>query len=136
MKKFLLITAFGFLFFSCAKKETSSIPDLSNVTAELSAAPSNNPVAETTKKEGDKNLPGYALITGSDCLSCHKDNEKLVGPSYAEVAAKYSEKDLELLADKIVNGGSGNWGQVPMAPHPNISKEDAKKMVEYILSLK
>ena len=136
MKKFLLITAFGFLFFSCAKKETSSIPDLSNVTAEPSAAPSNNAVAETTKKEGNKNLPGYALITGSDCLSCHKDNEKLVGPSYAEVAAKYSQKDLELLADKIVNGGSGNWGQVPMAPHPNISKEDAKKMVEYILSLK
>lgn len=127
MKKFLMIPSFGFFLFSCSKKETSSIPDLSNFTAEPSAAPSNNSVDETTKKEGNKNLPGYALITGSDCLSCHKDTEKLVGPSYAEVAAKYSEKDLEVLADRIVKGGSGNWGQVPMAPHPNISKEDAKK---------
>jgi cytochrome c len=50
----------------------------------------------------------------------------MIGPSYQEIAAKYSEKDIELLASKIIEGGSGVWGGVPMAAHPQVSKEDAK----------
>ena len=37
---------------------------------------------------------------------------------------------------KVMKGGSGNWGTVPMAGHPNISKADAELMVKYVLSLK
>jgi cytochrome c len=63
-------------------------------------------------------------------------NERMIGPSYQEIAGKYSDKDVELLASKIIEGGSGVWGGVPMSAHPQVSKEDATKMVKYILSQK
>ena len=80
---------------------------------------------------------GKELIAQSDCLTCHKEQEKLIGPSYAEVAAKYEETEanITLLAGKIISGGQGVWGQVPMTPHPNVSEEQAEDMVKYILSL-
>jgi cytochrome c len=80
---------------------------------------------------------GKKLITGSDCLACHKVNEKSIGPSYVEVAKKY-KADAEAvgkLSDKIINGGSGVWGETAMAGHPSLSKEDAEEMVKYILSV-
>jgi cytochrome c len=81
---------------------------------------------------------GLALIGQSDCLGCHKVSERLVGPSYQEVAERYAGQPgiEDSLASKIIHGGSGNWGQVPMTPHPNISKEDAVSMAKYILLLK
>jgi cytochrome c len=79
---------------------------------------------------------GADLINSNDCLACHKFDEKLVGPSYKEIAAKYTTKDTETLVNTIINGGSGNWGEIPMAAHSNLSKEDATAMVNYILSLK
>jgi cytochrome c len=81
---------------------------------------------------------GKALFTKSDCLTCHKMDVKLVGPAYYDVAKKYPAIDAnyEMLANKVIAGGSGVWGQVAMAPHPNLAHADAKKIVEYILSLK
>lgn len=81
---------------------------------------------------------GLALIGKSDCFSCHKVSEKIVGPAYQEVADRYAGKPgiEDSLAGKIINGGAGNWGEVPMTPHPNLSKEDAVAMVKYILLLK
>jgi cytochrome c len=81
---------------------------------------------------------GKQLIEKSDCLGCHNETTKVVGPSYVDVAEKYpmSELNVDELADKIIRGGAGVWGDVPMTPHPNLSKEDAKEMVNYILSLK
>jgi cytochrome c len=81
---------------------------------------------------------GATLIATSDCIGCHKETEKLVGPSYVSVAEKYPDTDenIEYLVDKITKGGSGVWGEVPMAGHPNLSKEDATEMAKYILSLK
>lgn len=81
---------------------------------------------------------GAKLISLSDCLACHKEEEKLVGPAYLEVAKKYemNDKNVAYLAGKIIKGGSGVWGQVPMTPHPDISEEDAKAMASYILSLR
>jgi cytochrome c len=79
------------------------------------------------------------LIAKSDCLTCHKVDEKLTGPSYREVANKYASQApgiIPTLAEKIVKGGSGNWGEVPMLPHPTVSQADAEKMVKYILLLK
>jgi cytochrome c len=81
---------------------------------------------------------GAALIAGSDCRTCHKDDAKLIGPAYQDVAKKYpnDEATVKTLADKVKNGGSGNWGQIPMAGHPQLSLEDAEAMVRYILSMK
>jgi len=81
---------------------------------------------------------GEQLIASSDCLTCHKVESKIVGPSYIEVANKYEESDqnIEMLAGKIIDGGSGSWGEIPMAPHPALSVDDAKEMVKYLLSLK
>jgi cytochrome c len=63
---------------------------------------------------------------------------KIIGPSYADVAAKYenTEENVTMLAGKIIAGGAGVWGEVMMSPHPSLSEEDAKDMVRYILLLK
>lgn len=81
---------------------------------------------------------GAELIAQKDCKTCHKPDMKVVGPSYKEIAQKYeaSEANEDMLADKIIKGGSGNWGEVAMLPHADVPKEDAKEMVKYILSLK
>ncbi len=80
---------------------------------------------------------GKALVMQSDCMACHKIDTKLVGPAYNNVAKKYpaTAANYEELADKIIKGGSGVWGPIPMAPHASLSADDAKKMVRYILSL-
>ncbi|WP_426667729.1 c-type cytochrome [Mucilaginibacter sp. McL0603] len=80
---------------------------------------------------------GKALIAKSDCLACHKLEDKLVGPAYIAIATKYpqDQNTVNLLTQKIVNGGNGVWGTVPMAPHPAITPEDASKMIKYILTL-
>lgn len=79
---------------------------------------------------------GLTLIEGSDCLSCHKADIKMIGPSYQEIAAKYSETDIDYLSKKIIEGGKGVWGEIPMPPHSGMSEETAQKMVKYILSQK
>jgi len=81
---------------------------------------------------------GAALIEQKDCKTCHRVDVKLVGPAYKDVAQKYEATDanIEMLADKVISGGSGHWGEVAMTPHPDVSKEDAKEMVKYVLSLK
>jgi cytochrome c len=78
------------------------------------------------------------LIGGSDCLTCHQINEASTGPAYKAVAAKYPLNDavVDSLSEKIIKGGAGNWGTVPMIAHPTLAPEDAKVMVRYILSLK
>jgi cytochrome c len=81
---------------------------------------------------------GKQLLSKNDCLTCHKLDIKVVGPAYIDVAKKYpaSEANYDLLSKKVIAGGSGVWGTAPMAPHPALAPADAKKMIEYILSLK
>lgn len=93
----------------------------------------------TDKAAGTPAAPGAQLIAKSDCSTCHKEQDKVVGPAFADVAAKYKsggDAIVDTLASKIINGGSGNWGTTPMAGHPSLSKDDAKTMVKYILSIK
>lgn len=95
-------------------------------------------VAKSQSKDQGKDVAaGKLLISKSDCFACHKPDGKLVGPSYAEIGKKYPATDanVALLAGKVLKGGSGVWGQIPMAAHPNVTLVDAKKMVKYILSL-
>ncbi len=82
-------------------------------------------------------LPGKSLMEKSDCKSCHLLNERSAGPSYKEVIAKYKDDKnaVNKLAAKVIKGGSGVWGTTEMAAHPQISVDDAKKIVEYIFSL-
>lgn len=80
---------------------------------------------------------GKVLISKFDCLGCHKTDDKLVGPAYSAIAAKYpqDQNSVNTLSQKVISGGSGVWGPVPMAPHPAITLADANKMVKYILTL-
>lgn len=94
------------------------------------------PAVEVVDSSAVGKHEGLVLIEGADCLTCHKVEERIIGPSYQEVADKYSAADIDMLASKIIDGGQGNWGEVPMAPHAGMSRENAKKMVEYILTLK
>lgn len=81
---------------------------------------------------------GMTLLAKSDCLTCHKIGEKVIGPSYKDVAKKYtaSASNIKMLAGKIIKGGSGVWGPIPMTAHATLSQADAELMVKYILSLK
>lgn len=81
---------------------------------------------------------GLQLIAESDCLQCHKVSEPSIGPAYEVIAEKYkgNTQVIDTLAERIINGSEGIWGSVPMISHPNLSKEDARSMVNYVLSLK
>lgn len=127
MKKYLVICGL-IAVISCSKKESNPNMD-SNVMLE-------EPVAKVVDSAAAGKNEGLALIEGGDCLTCHKVDTRVVGPSYQEVADKYTEADIEMLATKIIEGGKGNWGEIPMTPHAGMSKDNAKKMVEYILTLK
>lgn len=79
-----------------------------------------------------------ALAKANNCLACHATDKKVVGPSYKDVAKKYAgdAKAADALAAKIIKGGSGVWGAVPMPANPKVSEADAKKLATWILSLK
>jgi len=81
---------------------------------------------------------GEVLIGYSDCHNCHKKYERSAGPAFEDIAKRYpvNKGYIELLAQKVILGGSGSWGYPKMDPHPKLPLEDAKMMVSYILSLK
>jgi len=127
-KAFLFIASVVFLT-ACSDSSTSKSTnnsDSSAATKENTEAPKDPEVQK-----------GLQLVAKSGCFGCHKIDDKLTGPSYKEVAARYpnNEAVVDSLSDKVMKGGSGNWGQIPMTPNP-VTKEDAKAMVTYILSLK
>jgi cytochrome c len=133
MKKLIFTMVVSAVLVACGggeKTETTESKPISNATQEESAPKEEAPVV--AKKDGK------ALIEASDCRTCHKDDQKLIGPAYKDVAKKYESNstNISMLADKIMKGGQGVWGEIPMAAHPNISKEDAEAMVEYILTIK
>ena len=81
--------------------------------------------------------PGAILLAKSDCYTCHKPDQKLIGPSFAQIAQRYKTPSAAgRLADKVIKGGAGVWGQVPMTAHPQLSKKEATEMVRYILTQK
>lgn len=77
-----------------------------------------------------------ALAKSKNCLSCHAMDKKVVGPSYKDVAKKYTANDEAMLAEKVIKGGKGVWGPVPMPPNPSVKPEEATKLVKWILSQK
>ncbi len=81
---------------------------------------------------------GLELYAKNDCGTCHAINDQLQGPSYVDVAKKYNsdEKMVPELAKRIIKGGKGVWGDVPMTAHSALSQEDAEALVRYIYLLK
>ena len=79
-----------------------------------------------------------ALATSKGCMACHQVAAKVVGPAYKDVAAKYTTKDSAKLVKKVMDGGAGVWGQVPMPANKTtgLTEADAKKLVGWILTLK
>ena len=82
-------------------------------------------------------LAGIELAQKKNCLSCHTLDQKLVGPAYRDVAAKYAGRDdaLVLLSAKVQKGGTGVWGTAVMPPNP-VTPDEARELVSWILSLK
>lgn len=106
------------------KTSTTTEQKAEGATDELS----NNPIYQKA----------ITIIANSDCRTCHLVDEKNQGPAWREVANKYAGQDtaVRYLADKIIAGGGGVWGTVPMAPHPTMSREDAETLAQYVLLLK
>lgn len=79
------------------------------------------------------------LIGSKGCSpTCHAIDKKVIGPAYIDVSKKYdaTPEMIDSLAHKVINGGKGVWGEVPMTPNTSVTLEEAKEMVTYILSLK
>jgi cytochrome c len=133
MKKSFIIFGLALAISACGNNKTSnsSGTDSTGTTTATTSASQNTSVAV-------KDTLGEALIQKNDCLSCHKLDLKIIGPAYNDVANKYAASPavIDTLANKIIKGGSGNWGNIAMSPHPNLSLTDAREMVKYILSLK
>ena len=124
------------LAFSCGGGGKSA-EGTSEATASADAAPVEVSL-EDKYKDDPIYIKGLEKVKGSDCTGCHQVDRKLIGPAYADVAAKYenTEANVTMLAQKVIAGGVGVWGEIPMAAHPNLTEEDATDMVRYILLLK
>ena len=81
-------------------------------------------------------MADMALATAKNCMACHAVDKKLVGPSYKDVAAKYAgQKDaVDKLSVKVIKGGSGVWGPIPMPANAQVTPDEAKKLVAWIMT--
>ncbi len=119
MSRTFFSLALCFLFFSCGNSDAGGAGDTTYT---------NDPVYKK----------GLVLVGRNKCLTCHAINETITGPAYSVIGKKYAEANdstINVLANKIITGGTGVWGSAIMIPHPGISKEDAEAMVRYILLL-
>jgi cytochrome c len=130
MKNLVLAFAIISITISCGNKKEKTNEDFISTDAVVEETQSENPEIGKAFKKGEE------LIAASDCLACHKVDEKVVGPSYQDVANKYAAKDEAMLVGSIINGCEGKWGEIAMTAHPDLPKEDVSEMVKYILSLK
>lgn len=129
MKKYFVAIALLVFVGACSNSASNSKTDAAATTA---AAPANDLSANPDYQKG------IELIAKSDCLTCHKTDTKNIGPAYKDVAAKYenTEANVTMLASKIMKGGTGVWGQIPMTPHAGMSEADARALAKYVLLLR
>ena len=133
MKKFLAILPLLVLIAACGGNSNEPTSSTAATDTSSTVQPAANDISSNPDYQ-----KGLALIAKSNCLTCHKVGEKLVGPAYKDVANKYAGNDTAVtyLAHKVIAGGKGVWGEVAMTPHPDVSEADAEQMVKYILLLK
>jgi cytochrome c len=128
LKKYLVAIALMVFIGACSSNQSETKTDASAVAPAPANDLSGNPDYQK----------GVALIAKSDCLTCHKTDTKNIGPAYKDVAAKYenTEANVTMLATKIMKGGTGVWGQIPMTPHAAMSEADARALAKYVLLLR
>jgi cytochrome c len=133
MRKTLLIIAIVAIGAACggSKKEPETVNK------------ENKPATENSLADNPVYAAGVELVAKDNCSTCHRASGRITGPSYEEIATKYTgadDKKIEELAATIIKGvtaDKGNWGtNQQMTAHPNLSPADAKTMVQYILLLK
>ena len=73
------------------------------------------------------------LARSKNCMACHAVERKLVGPSFKDVAGRYSEKDIPHLVGVIQRGGSGRWGPIPMPGNASITPQEAEALARWVL---
>jgi cytochrome c len=134
MKQILFTSAIALTLIACGGSGTENKESSTEKKQEAATAPvaANDPTANPDYENG------LVLVAKYDCLTCHKVDEKLTGPSYRDVANKYenTEANVKMLAEKVMKGGKGVWGEIPMVPHPAITLAEAEQMVKYVLLLK
>ena len=111
-------------------------PAATPAAAPAPAPPAAQQVAATPAATPAPAAHAGPLLQKYGCVACHAADKKMVGPSYQEIAAKYGADALPKLVQKVKAGGAGNWGPVPMPPHPQVSDADLQAMVQYILAKK
>lgn len=124
-------------------ERTAQAGDLS-LNARLALRPSRTTLATVFAHEptvvpasaSEPEDPAVAIMEGSDCNVCHNPTQQTVGPSYRQIALRYttSDNNIQLLAQKIIAGGAGAWGNVPMSPHPEMPPADARLLAAYVLA--
>ena len=134
-KKLVVVLSFSLLAAACGNSG-----DTKSEGSKDSAAAATSSSTPATGAASDK---GLELIGASDCTTCHRldknSSGSSIGPAYSEVAAKYApaaDTTINRLVKKIITGGSGIWGSVPMTPHAALKEADVRTMVEYIMTLK
>ncbi len=139
MKNIIIAISFLAFMVSCSSggEQQPTDPDMDATVAQDDSVykEDSGDASEETASADNSLEAGLALIEGSDCRTCHQNDTKVIGPSYKEVAEKYSEEDIDVLVSHIIDGSVGIWGEIPMTPHLDLSEEDARLMVKYILSL-
>jgi cytochrome c len=132
LKKYFVTIAI-LSFIAACSSNTNNSSGSADSSASASTASNANDISNNPDYK-----KGLALIASNDCLTCHKVDEKLTGPAYRDVANKYENTDanVKMLAQKVIKGGSGNWGTLQMTPHPAVSEADAEQMVKYVLLLR
>jgi cytochrome c len=137
MKKIIVVFTISIIAYACGSNDTNGGKTETTTENKETSPESATPAVQDVTENPDYQK-GVELIGKSDCLTCHKVDEKNIGPAYRDVANKYSndEQTVAMLADKIIKGGKGVWGEIPMTPHPALPQEDARQMVKYILLLK
>lgn len=111
--------------------------DPKKVKVTLTYLPEGEDIVLATIGHQQNTIPaGKQLIEASDCKACHAEKEQVNGPSYADIAAKYTSKDKNALISKVIKGSSGIWGETMMAAHPQLKVNEVGKIIDYILSLR
>jgi cytochrome c len=125
MKKIIFLFSVLTMVASCGNEETK-----------------NNDTTAVNKDAGKSADPevqkGLDLVAQNGCFQCHKINEQFQGPAYEAIAERYKDdpQTIDSLVQKVIKGGSGNWGTIMMPPNSHVSFPDARSMVKYVLSLK
>jgi cytochrome c len=121
-----------------AAKCSDSKPDSNKPSDKGTIAANDAKPADDALKNNPVYKKGLELYAVNDCNACHALNDRIKGPSYAEIAAKYKgdEKMVPELAKRIIKGGKGVWGDEAMTAHPALSQEDAEALVRYVYLIK